>query len=359
MRRLFTYVCLTVLGIFLWIFLLGGLFGSFSSLLTAAFIATLMGLMIYAEKQERRREDQQKKLEEQRKEEELRKQRLQAINNAREKPNLFTFNPSNDLEDISGYEQQGDPVKWAEALQRHYEVSTSALNDAILVVNDDIEQLYQYRANLKQGILRDYENAISPFKSELLLLENEIPQPKALKAAENYTFPASLQPTAIQKELYLELNSVASGVGSKINTLVSISGGWSNIKNINKGAAAITVVFVGIELAIAEVRRRKMSAEKLTELQALQADIYVCCEEISAAIKGLGMAAVEVAHLRQLHDDTVDYLMQNYDYVKMLSGQNKSLDDLEKSEVKVIESFYVGGKRLARLIQVDITKPKN
>lgn len=345
MRGCITYVSLFLLGLLLLLFLIGALLGSTSSSLIALFIGAIIGLILYSE-------NQRKKRERQRKEEALEQERRIAIVRARSKPNLFTFNPSTDLEDTSNYEQKNNPVKWAEALQKRYQTSTSALNDALIVVNDDIEQLQQFREKLKQGLLKDYELAIRPFKPELLELENEIPKPQVLKAAENYTFPTSLQPANLQKEINSELNSVASGIGNKVSSLITNSNG---LKNIKKGEAAITAAAIAIELAIVEVRRRKMSAEKLTEIQALKADVDAGCEEIAGAIKVLGMATAEIQHLKQLHDNAINFLMQHYDAVKNLSEQNSSLDNMNKDDIKTIELFYIAGKQLVRLVHVDVT----
>ena len=318
----------------------------------AVFIAAIIGLIIYSEKQ-------RKKFDEQRKKEALERERRNTIIKARKKLNLFNFNPSNDLEDLSCYEQQSNPVKLAEALQRRYEASSSALNDAILVVNDDIDQLHQYREKLRKGIVKDCELVIQQFKQELIKLEGKIPKPKELKAAENYVFPNSLQPASIHNSINMEMSSVGGRIGNQVSQLISNNGGISKIKNINKGEAAIAAVVIGIELAITEIRRRKATAEKFTEVQKLKADVNESCEEISGAIKGLGMAADEIKHLRQRHDNAVDYLMKHYDPVKEISDRNSSLETLEKHELQTIEMFYMRGKQLARLMQVDITKPAN
>ena len=363
MRGCLVYTSLLILGLIFLVSLIGVLFGSTSSFLTAVFIAVLIGLILYSEKQRKKLENQRKKeaLEQEQRNAiiKARKERKNAIIKAREKPNLFKFKPSTDLEDLSRYEQQGNPVKLAEALQRRYKASNSALNDAMLVINDDIEQLHQYREKLQKGIMKDYELVIQPFKQELINLGEKIPKPKELKIAENYVFPNSLQPASIHQSINMEMSSTGARIGNQVSRLISNNGGISKIKNINKGEAAITAIFIGIELAITEIRRRKATAEKLTEVKKLKADINASCEEISGAIKGLGMAADEIGHLRQLHDNAVDYLMKYYDSVKSLSDQNSSLETLDKKEIQTVEMFYMGGKHLARLMQVDITKLAN
>ncbi len=109
-------------------------------------------------------------------------------------------------------------------------------------------------------------------------------------------------------------------------------------------------------MAVAFIRQRKTLEKKRTEVEKLQADVDKCCHEFAGAIKSLGMAASEIQYLRKLHDDAVDYMMQYYDIVKELSDQKKISQDLEENEMKAVESFYMSGKQLVRLMQVDIMK---
>ncbi|MDJ0553649.1 MAG: hypothetical protein QNJ68_04255 [Microcoleaceae cyanobacterium MO_207.B10] len=114
---------------------------------------------------------------------------------------------------------------------------------------------------------------------------------------------------------------------------------------------------IAIPLAIAVFNQKKVAEKQLMEVQKLEADVNKYCVQMAGAIKAImGGAASEISYLRQLHDRAVDEMMQYYDTVKKLSEQGKSLEQLEDNEIKAVESFYMGGKQLARLIQVDVMK---
>lgn len=363
MRGCLIYCGLFILAIILLICLIGSLLGSSSAFFWAIFTSAIIALILYSE-------NQRKKSEKKRQEEALQRaiaearqraiiERQRAIAEARERSNLFTFNPSTDLEDLSSYAQKKNPVRWASAIQRRYETTKSALDDSVMVVNDDVEQLRVYREKLHKGVMKDYETAIRPFKEKLALMEDRIPKPRELRVAENYTFPESMQPNHIQESLYEPINNAMSSmghVGGEISRIISNSGGFSNIKNVNKGEVAILAAGIGIKLAIGLVNQKKAAARKLTEVQKLEADVNKYCVQMAGAIQSMGVAASEIRHLRQLHDKAVDYMMQYYDTVKELSAQGKSLDHLDENEIKAVESFYMGGKQLARLMQVDVMK---
>ena len=378
MRGCLLYCGLFVLAIILLICLIGIRLGSSSAFFWAIVTSLIIALILYLE-------NQRKKAEKKRQEEARQKavaeanqraiverqkaivearqraltERQRALTEARKRPNLFTFNPSTDLEDLSVYAQKKNPVQWAAAIQRRYKATKSALDDSVMVVNDDVDQLRGYREKLHKGVMKDYETAIRPFKEKLALIEEKIPKPKELKIAENYTFPEPMQPKQIEKALQQSMSTAMSSmsdVGGQINRLISNSGGFSNIKTVNKGEAAVLVAIVGIKLAIAAINQKKTVEKKLTEVQKVQADVDKYCVQMAGAIKNMGVAASEIMYLQQLHDKAIDYMMQYYDAVKELSNQDKSLDDLDKSEIKAVESFYMGGKQLARLMQVDIMK---
>jgi len=363
MRGCLTYCSLFVLAVIFLICLIGSLLGSSTAFFWAIFTSTIIALILYSEKQ-------RKKSEKKRQEEALQRaiaeahqkaiiKRQKSLVEARNRPNLFTFNPSTALEDIGSYAQKKNPVRWAAAIQKRYEATKSALDDSVMVVNDDVEQLCVYREKLHKGVMKDYETAIRPFKEKLALIEDKIPKPKELKVAENYAFPESMQPKQIQESLYEPItNSMSSmgNLGGQISRIISNSGGFSNIKNINKGEVAILAAEIGIKLAIGLVNQKKTAARKLTEVQKLEADVDKYCVQMAEAIKSMGVAASEIRYLLQLHDKHVDYMMQYYDIVRGLSEQGKSLEHLEDNEIKAVESFYMGGKQLARLIQVDVMK---
>lgn len=364
MRVFLVYCGLFVLAIILLICLIGSLLGSSLAFFWAIFTSVIIAFILYSENQrkkaekKRQEEARQKAIAEEQKRAIVERQR--ALVEARNRPNLFTFNPSTDLENLSDYAQKKNPVRWAAAIQKRYEVAKSALDDAIMVVNDDVDQLRVYREKLYKGVMKDYETAIRPFKEKLVLIEDKIPKPKELKVAENYTFPASMQPRHIRESLYEPISDSMSSmrissqqIGKIISDILN-RGGFSNTNNVIQ--VGFLGLIYGIKLAIGLVNQRKEIARQLTEVQKLEADVDKYCVQMAGTIKGLGLAASEIGHLRQLHDKHVDYMMQYYDTVKELSEQGKLLEHLEDNEIKAVESFYMGGKQLARLMRVDVMK---
>ncbi|MBD1895525.1 hypothetical protein [Coleofasciculus sp. FACHB-129] len=366
MRGCLIYGGLFILAIVVLMCLVGSLLGSSSAFFWAIFTSAIIALILYSENQ--RKKAEKKRQEEARKRAiaEAQKraivERQRTLVEARNRPNLFTFNPSTDLEDLSDYAQKKNPVRWAAAIQKRYEVTKSALDDSVMVVNDDVDQLRVYREKLHKGVMKDYEAAIRPFKEKLALIEDKIPKPKELKVAENYTFPESMQPRHIRESLYKPISDEMSSMGNlggQIGRTISNilnRGGFSNINNVDKAQFGIFAAVVGVKLAIGLVNQKKETARKLTEVQKLEADVDKYCVQMAGAIKSMGVAASEIRYLRQLHDKNVDYMMQYYGTVKELSEQGKSLEHLEDDEIKAVESFYMGGKQLARLMQVDVMK---
>ncbi|NJR48178.1 MAG: hypothetical protein HC780_00170 [Leptolyngbyaceae cyanobacterium CSU_1_3] len=350
------------MAVILLICLIGILLGSSSAFFWAIVTSAIIALILYSE-------NQRKKAEKKRQEEARQKaiieaqeraivERQRALVEARNRPNLFTFDLSTDLEDLSDSAHRKNPVRWAAAIQKRYEVAKSALDDSVMVVNDDVDQLRVYREKLHKGVMKDYETAIRPFKEKLSLIEDKIPKPKGLEVAENYTFPVSMQPKHIRESLYTPVSDSLSSMGNssqQIGRIISDilnRGGFSNTNNVMQ-VGFLGLIF-GIKLAIGLVNQRKEVARQLTEVQKLEADVDQYCVQMAGAIKSLGVTASEIRYLRQLHDKHVDYMMQYYDTVKELSEQGKPLEYLEDNEIKAVESFYIGGKQLARLMQVDV-----
>lgn len=375
MRVLLTYSGLFILAIILLICLIAGLLGFSSAFFWAIFTSAIIALILYSENQrkkaekKRQEEARQRAIAEAKEREIVERQkalveRQKALAEARQRPNLFAFNPSTNLEDLNGYAQKKNPVQWAAAIQKHYDKAKSALDDSVMVVNDDIDQLYVYREKLYKGVMKDYETAIRPFKEKLVLIEDKIPKPEELKIVENYTFPESMQPSRIRQSLYQPIGDAMSSMGNSsqqfqktITSILNRGGGFSNSTNVLQ-AGLLALIFL-IKLAIGLVNQRKEVERQLTELQKLEAGIDKYYAQTAGAVKSMGAAASEISYLRQLHDKHVDYLMQYYDTVKELSEQGKSLEHLEDNEIKTVESFYIGGKQLARLMQVNVMKSTN
>ena len=345
---------------------MGSLLGSSAAFFWAVFTSAIIALILYSENQRKKAEKRRKEEARQKAIAEAQKraivQRQRALEEARNRPNLFSLNLSTDLEDLGDHAQKKNPVRWAAAIQKRYEVTKSALDDAVMVVNDDVDQLRVYREKLHKGVMKDYETVIRPFKKKLALMEDKIPKPKELGIAENYTFPESMQPNHIRELLYKPINdemSSMSNLGGQIgNTISDIlnRGGFSKVNSADKAKFGIFAAVVGVKLAIGLVNQKKEVERKLTEVQKLEADVEKYCAQITGAIKSLGTTASEIRYLRQLHDKHVDYMMQYYDTVKELSEQGKLLEHLEDNEIKAVESFYMGGKQLARLMQIDVMK---
>jgi type II secretory pathway pseudopilin PulG len=364
MNVLLVYFSLFILAIILLICLVGSLLGSSSAFFWAIVTSAVIALILYSEnqrkkaKKKRQEEARQQAIAEAQKRAIL--EREKTLVEARNRPNLFTFNPSTDLDDIISHTQRKNPVQWAAAIQKRYEAAKSSVDDSVMVVNDDVEQLRVYREKLHKGVMRDYEIAIQPFKEKLDLIEDKIPQPKELKMAENYTFPVAMQPMHIRVSLYEPISDAMSSMGNsshQIGKLISDimnRGGFSNTTNVAQ--VSVVGLIVGIKLAIGLVNQKKEVARTLTELQEVEADVDKYCVQMAGAIQSMGVAASEITHLRQLHDRAVDYMAQYYDAVKEISEQGKLLEHLEDNEIQAIESFYMGGKQLARLMKVDVMK---
>jgi hypothetical protein len=292
------------------------------------------------------------RLEKVKKEKEAKEQRRKAIIRARQRPDLFKFDPSVGIEEIKKHEKARNPVAWAEAIQKRYGNAEAALHDATIVVNDDIDKLAAYRKQLHQDIVQKYERVIRPFKDELSLSADKIPHPKGLVSANNFSFPQDMQPQAIQKKLNSKIRNISSDISISINNYISGRGGFSNL---NKGDAVV----IGIQFVIAFIRQEKIRSEQLQEVQKLQADVDTICEQISGAIKVLGEASDEIKYLHKQHEDTASFMMQYYETVKTLTNQNKSLQDLSQYDLRSVEALYVAGKQLKRLMQINVMKSNN
>jgi hypothetical protein len=321
--------CLTIfLVILLLTFFIVGLFKA--PVFTLIVASITLGLFILRRKQ---------------KEQQAEEERQQAILRARQRSDLFEFDTSVGINEIKRYEQARNPIAWAEALQRRYNNAEAALNDALIVVNDDIDKLAAYRQQLSDNQVQMYERVIQPFKNELLLCADRIPHPHGLVVVTEFTFPQDMQPQAISKKII----SLMSNSGSQLSKYVSTTKDLSNLEKSD-------YFLIAIQFFIVWIRFKKAQEEQITEVLKLQGNINKTCEQISGAIKALGEAADDIKYLYKQHEDTISFMRQYFKTVQALANMNKSLESLSKEERQSVEALYIGRKQLKRLMEVDIMK---
>lgn len=273
-------------------------------------------------------------------------ERKQAIGKARKRPNLYSdFDTPTGLEEIKKYEQACKPVPWAKAIQRRYNIAETALNDAMIVVNDDIEKLDVYRKKLHKNELQKYENTIKPFKNDLALMADKIPYPKGLTVKKNFSFPKDMQPKEIKRKINKSTFTSNIQIQNFINSRKMSSSGWKKEDSF----------IVAIQAILALIRYQQVRQEQLTAVTKLQADVDKDCEQMKGAIKALREASEEIEYLRKQHENAVEFMKQYFSTVQNIAN-NKSLNELSSQERQSVESLYIGGKQLIRLMEVDITK---
>lgn len=291
--------------------------------------------------------------EEKRRQQEEEVRRKQAIVSARKRPDLFYFDSSIGTEEIERCAKLRKPIPWAEAIGKRYQTTIAALDDARMVVNDDVDLLYAYREQISNDVLQKYEIAIQPFKPKLLLSNIKTSKPESLKMMERYTFPEKMQPEAIKKSIDVDItpiyNSVSRSTGNYISSRLRNHGSFSN-------PTPSDFIVLGIQAAILFFSHQRSLSEKRREVAKLQGDVDTQCEKIRVAIGVLGQAASDIQRLHELHDEASKEMMQHYEVVHKLHLQHKSPDDLNKDEVAAVECFYMWGEGLKHLLQVKVMK---
>lgn len=277
---------------------------------------------------------------------EAEEKRQQAIILARQREDLYEYDPSvqssNKRSTNNIFEHPGE---WAKSIQERLEDAQKRLEDAKLVFNDDVDKLTQYRKRLQSELLPKYEVAIRLFFDELLLRDQDIPTPQELKVAIDFRYPSDLQPAAIDKDL----KNVLQGYSQSI--VNSLSG--KDLTKLQKADAAS----IAITTAVHAISYLFTTSQQRTKLEKVQADVDAVCEQISGAIKTYGTASEGVKHTKLVHEVAANHTNRNLETTIRLSHTGKKLSELDESEQRAIEDCYRGGQSLKKIMQQDVIKP--
>jgi hypothetical protein len=277
---------------------------------------------------------------------EAEEKRLQAIILARQREDLYEYDPSiQPSHKRSTNNIFEHPGKWAKSIQERLEDAQKRLEDAKLVFNDDVDRLTEYRRQLQADLLPKYEIAIKPFFDELLVRDQDIPTPQELKFAIDFRYPNDLQPAALDKDL----NNVLRGYSRSITN--SLSG--KELTKLQKADAAS----IAITTAIHAIGYLFTTSQQRTKLEKVQADVDAVCEQISGAIRTYGTASEGVKHTKLVHEVAANHTKRNLETAIHLSHTGKNLSELDESKQRVIEDCYRGGQSLKKIMQQDIIKP--
>ena len=270
------------------------------------------------------------------------------IKKALQREDLFVYEPSKSVHNIRSTQNIFEvPEKWAKSIENRYNEAQEHLKDVKIVVANDIDDLYQYRNNLKSKFIPKYEAAINPFLDELILIDSEIPTPRPLEVAIEFTFPSDLQPTAIQKSLQLQFD----GCRRSLNNFMA----GKDITKFKKDEYILVILifaFHYITFLINASKQRK-------ELEKIQAEVDAICAEISGAISTYGISSEEIKHAKIVHEVAVSFVTPHLDLVAQITSQGKSISELTEKEKKAVETCYRGGQSLKLIMQKEIVQPIN
>ncbi|WP_414518006.1 hypothetical protein [Nostoc sp. PCC 9305] len=310
-------------------------------------VVNLIGYLLWSrqkkEKQRRRAEEQRKRAEE---------QRRKSIALARQREDLYEYDPSIQ----PSYKRSTknifeNPKEWAESIERRYEMAQKHIQDAELVLNDDIEQFNQYRNQLQMELIPKYENAISPYFDELYRRDKNIPTPRELKVAIDFVYPSNLQPSAINGEL--------TGISQRFAQNIASSLQGKNLMKLQKGDVGYIAASIAISAAISGILYLFTASQQRTKLEKLQADVDLMCEQISGAIRIYGKASEKIKQAKLVHEVAVNYIMRHLDTVIQSSSQSKKFSELQEAEQKTVEACYRGGESLKKILQQELIQPIN
>jgi preprotein translocase subunit YajC len=311
-------------------------------------VAALIGYFFWSRQQ---REERKKAEEQCRKAEE---QRRKAIALARQRDDLYEYDPSIQLSDKRSTKNIFEnPEDWADSIQCRYNIAQKCVQDAELVLNDDVQQFNQYRSHLQTELVSKYENAIRPYFGELSSRDGDIPTPRELKVAIDFVYPSNLQPSAIHGGLTRISEGFARGVSNSLSNSLRNK----NIMKLQQGDVVTIAASIAITAAISGIFYLLTASQQRTKLEKLQADVDLICEQISGAIKTYGKASQEIKHAKLVHEVAVNYMMRYLDTVIQLSSQEKQFSELEREEQKAVETCYRGGESLKKILQQDLIQP--
>ena len=315
-------------------------------------VVALIGYFFWSRQQREKRrvkaEEKRKKAEEQRRKAEER--RRQAIAVARQREDLYEYDPS-----IQSSEKRTtknifeNPKDWATSIQSRYEIAQKHIQDAESVLNDDIEEFNQYRKQLKTELVPKYENAIKLYFDELSRRDDDIPTPRELRIAIDFSYPNNLKPNAIHGEL--------TEISARFGRNVANAFQGKNPMKLQKGDATSIAVSIAISAAISGIFYLFTASQQRTKLEKLQADVDLLCEQISGAVKAYGKASKEINHAKLVHEVATNYVMRYLDIVIQLSSQRKQFSELESEEQKAVETCYRGGESLKKILQQNLIQP--
>lgn len=356
--------CLKLVAFFIWGFICLIFLAALPPLGVILIVATLIGFILWSrqsrEKQRKKVKDRTKSSEEQRREAEeqrirIEEQRRKAIALARQREDLYDYAPSiQPSHKRSTKNIFENPKEWAESIQQRYETAQRHLQDAELVLNDDVQAFNQYRNQLQIELVPKYENAIEPYFSELSLRDNNIPIPRELKVAIDFVYPSNLQPNIIHRELAGISENFARGIGNSFKDyLVN-----KNYK-LQKGDVVTLAASAAIAAAISGIFYLFTISQQRTKLEKLQAEVDLLCEQISGAIRVYGRSSQELEHAKLHHQCAVSYVVRYLDGVIQLSSQGKQFSELTSEEQRAVEICYRGGESLKQILQQNLVQSIN
>lgn len=274
---------------------------------------------------------------------EAEEKRKQAINLARQREDLYKYDPSvlpSDKRSTNNIWENSS--QWSEAIQRRLKNAQKHLDDASLVFNDDVDQLTKYRKQLQNGLLKEYKEAIKPFYNDLLLRGQDLPESSELKVAINFRYPDYLQPAQIDKDI----NDIVIGCSQSISMHFNGRG----FKNFGRADA----ISITIMILIHVLSYLHTNSQQRKELEKVQAQIDIICQEISGAIATYGRASEQIAELKKWHQEHETTIRGSLKTVSHLSKTGKKLSDLSTLKQKVITDCYIAAKCLEQFMNKDL-----
>lgn len=231
--------------------------------------------------------------------------------------------------------------QFSEEIERQFKIANDRCERAELLINDEISRFRSYQKKMYDEKIIKYENLIQLYKSSLSISENY--KSEYLRSVTDYTIPNDLSPDNLSKDLNLQLKNFKKGLMTTANKIGAKRVISKEEAMAATAAALLSTVLHGLDRA----KKRKILQKESTRIGEV-------CRNIQSNIEHYGKIQSKIQQRYKMIERNINSVGKIYPEVKIIRDKDKSFQQLNSQELKLVNALHSHGEILKKNLTTDI-----